>query len=97
VSTYLALPNILWLPLGVLLAVHHLVWASACFVTIIGIPFAFQHIKLAQVGEMHGSTFALILELVRETHHLGPQGLCCMPALCVTVSAGVLITLLFTC
>ena len=32
---------------GVWLAIGHLVSALACFVTIIGIPFGLQHLKLA--------------------------------------------------
>jgi uncharacterized membrane protein YccF (DUF307 family) len=40
--------NILWLILaGWWLALHHLVLAVGLAVTIIGIPFAWQHIKLA--------------------------------------------------
>jgi uncharacterized membrane protein YccF (DUF307 family) len=40
--------NILWLLLaGWWLALHHLVIALAQAVTIIGIPFAWQHVKLA--------------------------------------------------
>ena len=43
-----ALLNILWLLLaGWWLALHHLVLAAALAVTIIGIPFAWQHVKLA--------------------------------------------------
>ena len=42
------LGNIIWLVVcGVWLAVGHLVAAVACAVTIIGIPFAIQHVKLA--------------------------------------------------
>jgi uncharacterized membrane protein YccF (DUF307 family) len=40
--------NVVWfLCFGIWLASGHLVHALACFVTIIGIPFAIQHIKLA--------------------------------------------------
>ena len=40
--------NIVWfLFFGIWLAIGHLVHALACFVTIIGIPFAIQHMKLA--------------------------------------------------
>lgn len=40
--------NILWLlSFGIPLAVGHVLAAIACAVTIIGIPFALQHIKLA--------------------------------------------------
>ena len=40
--------NILWLVLaGWRLALHHILLAAALAVTIIGIPFAWQHVKLA--------------------------------------------------
>ena len=40
--------NILWLVFaGWWLALHHVVFACALAVTIIGIPFAWQHVKLA--------------------------------------------------
>ncbi len=40
--------NILWLVLaGWWLALHHLIVAAGLAVTIIGIPFAWQHVKLA--------------------------------------------------
>ena len=43
--------NIIWLViLGIPLAIGHLAAAVACAVTIIGIPFAWQHIKLAQIS-----------------------------------------------
>ncbi|WP_374353454.1 YccF domain-containing protein [Chitinimonas sp.] len=42
------LGNIIWFVLfGLWLAIGHLMSALACFVTIIGIPFGLQHIKLA--------------------------------------------------
>ncbi len=45
------LGNILWFIFaGVWLAVGHLFSALACFITIIGIPFAFQHLKLAGIS-----------------------------------------------
>jgi uncharacterized membrane protein YccF (DUF307 family) len=45
--------NIIWLVLfGVWLAIGHLVSALACAVTIIGIPFAIQHITLAGISLM---------------------------------------------
>ena len=47
------LGNIIWLVVfGVWLAIGHLVAAVACAVTIIGIPFAFQHVKLAGISLM---------------------------------------------
>jgi uncharacterized membrane protein YccF (DUF307 family) len=40
--------NVLWLIFaGWWLALHHLILAAALAVTIIGIPFAWQHVKLA--------------------------------------------------
>ncbi|PKG56930.1 YccF domain-containing protein [Shewanella sp. Choline-02u-19] len=42
------LGNIVWFLLfGIWLAIGHIVHAFACAVTIIGIPFAIQHLKLA--------------------------------------------------
>lgn len=43
--------NIIWfIVAGVWLAVGHVVSAAACFVTIIGIPFGIQHLKLAAIA-----------------------------------------------
>jgi uncharacterized membrane protein YccF (DUF307 family) len=43
--------NIIWLvTLGLPLALGHLVAAVACAITIIGIPFAWQHLKLAGIS-----------------------------------------------
>jgi uncharacterized membrane protein YccF (DUF307 family) len=43
--------NIVWLVLaGWWLALHHVVLAIGLAVTIIGIPFAFQHLKLALIS-----------------------------------------------
>ena len=43
--------NIIWIIVaGIELAVVHLVLALVCGITIIGIPFAVQHIKLAQLS-----------------------------------------------
>ena len=47
-SDFTTAANVLWLPIGVLLAIHHMIWGLACFITIIGIPFSLQHLKLAQ-------------------------------------------------
>ncbi|MBS1230862.1 MAG: hypothetical protein H6R17_4139 [Proteobacteria bacterium] len=45
------LGNIVWFVLaGVWLAIGHMLSAAACFVTIIGIPFAIQHFKLALIA-----------------------------------------------
>lgn len=43
--------NIVWFIFaGIWLAIGHLISAIACFVTIIGIPFALQHLKLAGIS-----------------------------------------------
>ncbi|KGY13082.1 membrane protein [Vibrio tubiashii] len=43
--------NIIWFLLaGIWLAIGHIMSAVACFVTIIGIPFALQHLKLAYIS-----------------------------------------------
>ena len=45
------LGNMIWFIFaGVWLAIGHVLSAAACFVTIIGIPFAFQHWKLAVIA-----------------------------------------------
>ncbi|MGN5479341.1 YccF domain-containing protein [Cupriavidus basilensis] len=45
------LGNVLWFIFaGVWLAIGHVMSAIACFVTIIGIPFAIQHLKLAGIA-----------------------------------------------
>ena len=45
------LGNVLWfLVAGWWLAIGHLASALACFVTIVGIPFGIQHIKLALIA-----------------------------------------------
>ncbi len=47
------LGNIIWFVLGgVWLAIGHLLAALACAITIIGIPFAIQHIKFALMAPM---------------------------------------------
>ena len=43
--------NVIWFLLaGVWLAIGHVISAAACFVTIIGIPFGIQHLKLAMIA-----------------------------------------------
>jgi len=43
--------NVIWfLIAGIWLAIGHIVSALACFVTIIGIPFGIQHLKLAALA-----------------------------------------------
>ena len=43
--------NIIWFVIaGVWLAIGHVLSAAACFITIIGIPFGIQHLKLAGIA-----------------------------------------------
>jgi uncharacterized membrane protein YccF (DUF307 family) len=43
--------NVIWFVLfGLWLAIGHLVSALLCFITIIGIPFGLQHVKLAEIA-----------------------------------------------
>lgn len=43
--------NVIWFVFaGVWLAISHLMVAIACFITIIGIPFGIQHLKLAGIS-----------------------------------------------
>ena len=45
--------NIIWLLLaGIWLAIGHFTFALVCFITIIGIPFGIQHVKLAIIALM---------------------------------------------
>lgn len=45
------LGNVIWfLFAGLWLAIGHLVSAVVCFVTIVGIPFGIQHLKLAEIA-----------------------------------------------
>jgi len=46
-----SLGNVIWFIFaGVWLAIGHLLSALLCFVTIIGIPFGYQHLKLASLA-----------------------------------------------
>lgn len=50
-SEWGAVGNILWLVfVGIWLAIGHICWAVVDFITIIGIPFGLQHVKLAQLA-----------------------------------------------
>ncbi|HET7633717.1 MAG TPA: YccF domain-containing protein [Burkholderiales bacterium] len=43
--------NVIWFLLaGIWLAIAHVVAAFACFITLIGIPFGIQHLKLAVIA-----------------------------------------------
>ena len=46
-----ALMNVVWfLVAGLWLAIGHIMTSAACFVTLIGIPFGIQHVKLAGIA-----------------------------------------------
>lgn len=50
-SVFGTLGNVVWfLCFGLWLALGHIIHAVACFVTIIGIPFGIQHLKLAMLS-----------------------------------------------
>ena len=50
-SSFGVIGNIIWFIFaGLWLAIGHVLSAVACFVTIIGIPFALQHLKLAGIS-----------------------------------------------
>ena len=45
------LGNVIWFVfVGIWLAIGHVISALACFITIIGIPFGIQHLKLAMIA-----------------------------------------------
>ncbi|HTW37531.1 MAG TPA: YccF domain-containing protein [Steroidobacteraceae bacterium] len=45
--------NVIWIILcGLWLAIGHLIWALLLAITVIGIPFALQHVKLAKLSLM---------------------------------------------
>jgi uncharacterized membrane protein YccF (DUF307 family) len=59
--------NIIWLlVLGLPLAIGHVVAAIACAVTIIGLPFAWQHIKLAAISLWPIGTEVVDVEIAEE-------------------------------
>lgn len=66
-SGFGVLGNIIWFVLaGFWLALGHILSAVACFVTIIGIPFALQHLKLAVISLAPiGKTVVTIEEATR--------------------------------
>lgn len=70
-SGFGVLGNIIWFILaGFWLAVGHILSAVACFITIIGIPFALQHLKLAVISLAPiGKTVVPIEEAARTRYH----------------------------
>ncbi len=61
-SILVLIGNVLWILLcGLWLALGHLLWALLLAITIIGIPFAVQHFKLAQLSLMpFGKTIVVL-------------------------------------
>ena len=50
-GTFGTIGNIIWFLLfGIFLAISHIFSAIFCFITIIGIPFGIQHLKLALIS-----------------------------------------------
>lgn len=59
--------NVIWFVVaGIWLAIGHVVSALACFVTIIGIPFGIQHLKLAGISLFPIGMTVVPKELARE-------------------------------
>jgi uncharacterized membrane protein YccF (DUF307 family) len=53
--------NVIWIVLcGLWLAIGHLLWALLLAITIIGIPFALQHVKLARLSLMPFGTVIVV-------------------------------------
>ena len=45
--------NVLWLlPTGLFIALTHVVFAMLCALTVVGLPFTVQHMKLANLALM---------------------------------------------
>jgi uncharacterized membrane protein YccF (DUF307 family) len=59
--------NILWLPFGLIIALHHLILAVSFAVTIIGIPFAYQHVKLMYIAVCPFGVHLSTTEIVTHT------------------------------
>ncbi len=66
--------NIIWLMiLGVPLALGHLAAAIACAVTIIGLPFAWQHIKLAMISLWPIGTEVVEVRIAEDARRRAPS------------------------
>jgi len=58
--------NVIWFVVaGWWLAVLHILSALACFITIIGIPFAFQHVKFAGIAMAPIGRTVVLSEIAR--------------------------------
>jgi len=63
--------NVIWcLVAGIWLALGHLISALACAITIIGIPFAIQHIKLAIISFAPIGQTIVSKEVAQLTRHM---------------------------
>eukprot|EP01104_Vermistella_antarctica_P014354 TRINITY_DN4494_c3_g1_i1.p1 TRINITY_DN4494_c3_g1~~TRINITY_DN4494_c3_g1_i1.p1 ORF type:complete len:213 (+),score=23.19 TRINITY_DN4494_c3_g1_i1:288-926(+) len=49
-GTWHLVGNILWLPIGLCFGVLHILYAVLTALTIIGLPFSYQHVKLASLA-----------------------------------------------
>lgn len=56
-APHLLVLNILWLPLGLAIVMMHVSWALVCVLSIVGIPFATQHLKIATMSLCPFTTF----------------------------------------
>jgi uncharacterized membrane protein YccF (DUF307 family) len=60
-KVFVLLGNVIWILLGGLwLAIGHVFWALLFAITIIGLPFAVQHIKLARLSLMPFGTVIVV-------------------------------------
>ena len=67
--------NIVWFVFaGIWLAIGHVCSAIACFVTIIGIPFAIQHLKLAGIALAPIGKTIVSKEVAEASRQMNAQG-----------------------
>ncbi len=66
--------NIIWLVLaGLWLAIGHLIWAVALYLTIIGIPFGVQHVKLAGIALFPIGKAVVLKEVAEESRRINAE------------------------
>lgn len=65
--------NIIWFPLGLVLAISHLLHAVVMFVTIIGIPFGLQDLKLAGLSLFPVGKRVVTVELAQAARAAGAR------------------------